>query len=279
MTVQNLKNLKFLYTSDWKFNYSFLASLKQLEEIHLGSSDDVKMIFEAKQQHGRSDLKIYLQGLLLNGLNEPAISSLCFSSKKKIITLAKNRSRLANEIPFKHLLNYSEIEHIAPEVEINVLSRFTDFDRIQVDKQVKDIERFLDFLKNFSNIVDLHFSCALPHDLFDRMPDYCAVQKLNFVYCLPPDFGFLSRLPKLIHLALSSCPIDPESVRKCLEAPNFLAMLLFKTTNRNVKIQIGYPKCFKLTFGTQMMVASHVDAVYQFIDDARRKKLKARANR
>ena len=78
--------------------------------------------------------------------------------------------RLANEILFGDFLGYSEIEHVDPELTVNLPNRFIDLNRIFVDRPVQDIERFLDFLKSF-NIVELYFRTDQPQELFDRLPD------------------------------------------------------------------------------------------------------------
>ena len=111
--------------------------------------------------------------------------------------MAENRSRLADEILFYPSLHYSAIERVDPELAIDVLSGFTDLNRIKVDE---DIERFLNVLKNFDNISDLQFQCDQPQDLFDRLPEHCAIQSLTIENVKISDFRFLSRLNHLTEL-------------------------------------------------------------------------------
>ena len=42
--------------------------------------------------------------------------------------LAKNPSRLADEIPLRHYLEYESIDHVAPELQTGFLRRFIDMD-------------------------------------------------------------------------------------------------------------------------------------------------------
>lgn len=55
---------------------------------------------------------------------------------------------------------------------------FTDLNEIKIDSSVHDTQGFLDFLKNFNNIVELSFDGGKPQDLFHRLPEQSAVQKL-----------------------------------------------------------------------------------------------------
>ena len=64
----------------------------------------------------------------------------------------------------------------------------------------QEVERFLDLLKNLDHHRGVtFFVCNQPQDLFDRLPEHSAVQKL-IIKCEVSDFRFLSRLNHLIRL-------------------------------------------------------------------------------
>ena len=75
--VKNLKNLQSLYINYYRSNDStLLSSLEQLKEIHLVQLElisDISDLFEQKEQHGRTELKVYLRGLLLSGPDDLTI--------------------------------------------------------------------------------------------------------------------------------------------------------------------------------------------------------------
>ena len=249
--VKNLKNLKYLTTGPYQIDLTLLSSLVQLKEIHLNClSEDVKTLFEQKQRYDRADLKTYSCGLLLNGPNDPAIDSLSpYFDKETLFLLAQNASRLADEIPFREYLKYSEIEGVDPEIAMELMRRSTDLSCIIVDQPVVDIERFLHLLKSFDNIKNLQFSRAQQQDLFDWLPEHSAVQFL-VIRGSSPDLRFLSRMKHIVQLNVS-CSIDAELIRKVFELP-FLWDFRFKFNNREHTIATRnsgwiHPKLFKVS--------------------------------
>ena len=221
-TVKEMKSLKVLYADSYPIDSTLLSGLKQLREIHLSDRKDVSKLFEQKQRHARADLKIYLCGLLLSGPDDPAINTLQNDFNKDTVDcLAKNPSRLADERPLCHTLYYTAIERVAPELQASLMKRFTDLEEIIVDEPVQDVQRFLDILKNLDSIVRLHFQCDQPQDLFDRLPEHCAVQDLKIFGNKHLDVRFLFRLNHLILLYVD-CWIDAGSIRKVHEENKFL---------------------------------------------------------
>ena len=185
VTVNGMKNLQVLYGLG-QIDPASLFSLEQLKEIHLQLNDGLlERLFVQKHRHSRTDLKIYLCGLLLNGPDDPAIRSLRYDftgnafNEETFGCLAENPSRLADEVPFVRTLDYSVIERVAAGTEVSLLKRFTSLTKITVSQPVKDTERFLNVLKNLHNIERLVFDCDQPQDLFDRLPEHCsAIQRL-----------------------------------------------------------------------------------------------------
>ena len=223
----DLKNLKYLHM-EWdlvEINETFLPDLEQLKEIHL--TKNVPELFEQKQRYGLSDLKIYLRGLLLEGPNDPAIDSL-EKNNELLRCLAENSSRLADEIPLHSSIDYAAIEtleSVTPESAINnILKRFTDLSKITVSSPVEDVERFLNFLKNLENITTLNFECAQPQELWDRLPEHSAVQKLTIPGPVS-DLKFLFRLKHLIRLNLGIKTGHKEFIVKILKELKFLSKL------------------------------------------------------
>ena len=279
--VKNLKNLQFLYTGRLRdIDPTFLSSLQQLKVIHLNYRGDVPELFEQKQRYGRADLKIYLRGLLLNGPDDPAINALRFSddlSRESLVCLAENRSRLADEIPFYRSLYYSHIERVASGLEVDLLKRFTDVNFLLVNCPVQDIQRFLDLLKNWENISKLSFSCDQPQDLFDRLPEHCAVQKL-ILHRAPSDLDFLFRLKHLVYLSIR-WPIDTQTVRKAFDELPVLSYFRFKYGHRTALIRIDHPKQFMARVSSQEKTVFDLNAAIEFIfgkNPSRPKKRKAK---
>ena len=161
--VEQLKNLKYLCIGRLakSIDPALLSDLDQLKEIHLDDHNSALEFFEQKRRYGRTGLKIFLFGLLLNGPGDPAVSSGYDQlSEETFVHLAENLARLADEIPLCNQLPYTAIERVAPELAINVANRFTEIYTVTLSRPVQDIERFLDFLKNFKNIGELMFDSS-----------------------------------------------------------------------------------------------------------------------
>ena len=269
--VKKLTNLQYLYTSYSSciesFDPTLLSSLKHLKEFHTNMPRDVSNLFEQKRRYERADLKIYLYGLLLNGPDDPAINAPLYSSgyltRKWFACLAENPSRLADEIPFGNRTHYSYIERVARGLEVDVLKRGTDLNSIYVGRPVQNIQRFLDLLKNCDNIVDLWFDCDQPQELFDRLPEHSAVQKLTIARP-PSDLAFLFRLKHLIHLYLSKS-IDAETVRRAFDELPVLSSFWFKRVDDFVSIEITDSGQFRATFDSQWKTVSDLNAAIEFI--------------
>ena len=247
--VEKMKNLQVLYVIFFPMDPTVLSSLQKLREIHVDELDggELEKLFEQKQRHRRTDLKVYLRGLLLNGPDDPAIHSLQYSDKDTLRYLVENPSKLADQIPFWDWLSYRHIERIAGGTEINLLKRITHLNWIRVDALVEDTERFLGILKNFDNIVRFDFwNEPQPQGLFDRLPELCTVQFLTISANSHLDVRFLFRLKQLIGLNIECCSIDAGTIRNVIEANEFLCEFRFKYLNNQVLIKIEYPKQFKV---------------------------------
>ena len=274
--VKRMKNLRYYYPSFYHFygpnDQTFLSSLEHLKEIHLQSSYNVNELFQQKQLHGRTDLKIFLCGLLLDGPDDSAIGSLDFRNESTFGRLAESSARLADEIPLHDLLLYEEIEPVAPQLAINLLKRFVDLKSIRLFDRVQDVQRFLDLLKSF-DVVELSFNGGQPQELFDRLPEHCAVQKLAIDAeddHPPEDISFLFRLKHLIRLDLSSIqPIDVQFVRKVLTKFEFLSFFMISNTNINkgMEIAIRYPKRFEIWIVNEYDEVADLEAAMQFITE------------
>ena len=261
--VPKLQSLKYLYIDDSEIDSSFMSSLKQLKQIHLSDRSDVSNFFEQKQRYGRTDLMIYLWGYLLTSAEDPIIDSVIYSAGY-LRYLTENPWRQADEMPLYDSLDYTAIEAIVAGQEMKLLERFTDLDHIRVDEPIQNIERFLVFLKNFDNLVFLHFWCPQPSDLFDRLPEN-SVQDLYINFALA-DFAFLFKLQSLICLEVN-CPVDAETVRRAFEELEFLAWFRFKHANKSVTIEAGCSKRFKVSVCEKFDKVHDLYAAIQFIEN------------
>ena len=246
--VQRMKNLKHLYYGRYTRIYiGFLSYLQKLKEIHLTKSYEAEDLFKTRQIYGRTELKIYLNGLLLNDADDPAIFDLCNFNQGGLDCLAENPSRLADEIPFCDSLEYRAIERVAPELQANLLNRCIYLFEIILLDPVQDTQRFLDLLKSLDHIVKLWFVGDQPQELFDRLPEYYAAQNLEFSHG-PSDLAFLARLEDLLYLEMR-CSIDAQTIRKVLEELKFLSFFSFEYRKKLVRIQINHPKLLKVRIG------------------------------
>lgn len=244
LEVKQLINLNYLDTNgSLKIDSTFLDDLPHLKEIHLNDRLNVPELFKQKQRCGRGDLKIYLLGYLLNDPDDRAIGSLSYPEYLDVETFAclawANDSRLANELPIVGVLDYTAIERVPPGLAIDVMNRLTRLDHILVVKRIEHpvhIRRFLDFLKRFQHIVALEFSCDQPQELFDGLPEHCAVQWLT-IYEQRPDFEFLFRLHHLVYLSVTFS-VNTEFIRRALQELRFLSYFSFKYNNRNSTIKL-----------------------------------------
>ena len=291
ITMKKLKNLKSLYTRQGPFtDPRLLSNLPCLKEIHIADDFFLSTLFEQIQRYGRSDLKLYLRGLRLNGPDDPAIGPYHPSSGENVGHLAEHSaSRLADEMPLYYTLDYTEIERVAPELAMNILTRYTDLNEVIVGSgRIQDTQRFLDFLKQFGNIVCLWFSGDEPQGLFDRLPEHCAVQSLT-IGKKPADLNFLLRLKHLIRLNLFRVKLRIEFIRKVLEEFEFLSEFNFYYNNkellkglgswqseerriiqnhRDFVVRIFYPKRFEISVvGFKMTRVSDLNDAIQFVNN------------
>lgn len=270
--VNKLKRLEYLCCGNYpeSLDQTLLSSLENLKEIHLNYTLDgrnhVTEIFEQKQRYRREDLKIYRLGCLLNGRENPMGSRL-HDFNEAIAHLGGQSTNLVDEIPLCPDFAYSAIERLAPGLELSLLSRFTDTRLLMVNEQVQDVQRFLNFLKNFGTITSLCFECGQPQELFDRLPEYCAVQFLITCKAVS-DFRFLLRLKNLVHLEFFF-PIDIKIIRKICESVSkelpFLDCLGFQYLWRSVFIKIGRSKKYEVWISSKKTEVPDLNAAIRFI--------------
>lgn len=244
--AKKLTNLKYLYTNDrLRIDSTFLSDLEQLKEIHLEHRQIVMQLFEQKQLYGRTELKIYYCGCLLNSAQDPTIHSLSdYFDEVTLDYLAKNPYRLADEIPLREWFSCSTIERSTLASDRNLLKRFTGWKGIRVDRPILDIQCFLELLKNCDHIAELSFYGEHSQYLFDRLPEFCAVQKLT-IFDAPADLDFLCELKHLVELTVSS-PANVEYIRKLLEQLPFLLSLQLYYPGKAFEIKIVGLNQFKV---------------------------------
>ena len=273
--VTTLKNLQYFYHYHYHFrpkiDRTFLSGLEQLKEVHVYSSEHADRLFEQKQRYGRTDLKIYLWGLLLNDPDDPAIDSLfeCLDEDEEaLIELASNPSRLADEIPFKESLSYPATNRVDPEVAIDIVSKFTGLTWFTVNGPVQDIERFLNILKNLPNIPNLVLWDDHPQDLFDRLPEHSALQELS-INSAPSNLEFLRRLKDLKNLDVD-CSVDVELIRNLFQELPFLSYFVFKFNNKHAAIDVirdsgwTHRKGFEVSCDSKRAKVPDLEAAIQF---------------
>ena len=260
-----LKNLKYLCVRFYGFRRidpTFLSDLEQLKAIDLKDAG-LREILEQKQRYGRTDLKVYCDGLLQNGLDGPA-------RYVDLVHLVENLSRFADVIRLYD--DYAKIECVGSGSEIAALNRFTNLSKIVVESPVQDVQRFLDLLKNLENIVDLEFWLRRdkpPQDLFDRLPEHCAVESL--ATCSPlPDLRFLFRLEHLISLTLTRpIKVEFEFVLEIFKKLKFLSHFQFRCGGEKIIIadnRKAYPRRFFVTVDRNSWLnAPDLNAAIQFI--------------
>lgn len=278
LQVKELTNLKYLYSGSAfvnRIDSQFLSRLPQLKEIHLDKHDDVLTVFKQKQEHSHSDLKIHLFGVLLNGRDDPAMSSLAhnITDEENFAYLAESSiqdSRLADEIPLCKWLTYSAIELAAPGLEMLVLGRLSDLSGLKIENEVQNIERFVEIIKTFENIYALEFSAGnQPQELFDRFPEKCGVQRLT-INCPVADCRFLFRLKNLMGLEVN-WSINTDLIRKLCEQLKFISLFAFEYKNQKVQIEIDYnqtgdrPKEFKVSIDGNRKEGLDLNAAIQHI--------------
>ena len=235
--TSNLTNLQYIHIGNRSvIDRTILSYMHQLKEFHLEDPLTLRWLFEQKQRYGRTNLKIYQRGYLLNGPDDPAISSFLVSNNEAFVRLAENPSRLADEMPFLDCIRYTAIERVARGSEVLVLKRLTELRRIVVVRPVNDIERFLEVLKNSDHLLKLEFDSDQPAALFNRLPEHCAVQWLTIRYAVP-DLEFLLRMKHLIHLDVKFS-IDAGLIRKLIEGLPFLTCFGFRYRYKYFSIEI-----------------------------------------
>ena len=264
--VKNLKSLKYLHCGQTsEIDSTLLSGLEQLKEVYLRNRVHVPELFEQKQRYGLTDLKIFLLGFLLNGPDDP------FPRFEKLkdafVHLAKNPSRLADEVPFLVYLPYVHgtmvPDGVFPESMTNILRRFTDLSMIVISRSipVQDVQRFLNLLKNLPNIVSLHFSRDQPQDLFNRLPEHLAVEYLVIDHPVA-DFRFLFKLEHLIVLDYRH-QIPAEVVQKAFEELQFLWRLKFQHLNKPVSIDKHYSNRYTVLTGEKETNVADLNAAIQ----------------
>ena len=272
--VKKLKKLKYLYFLDYMVDLTLLTDLQELEELHLQHPyRHVKKFIEQKQRYGRTDLKIFQFGLLLDDSDDERLMNRFNFGDEIFFQFVENPSRMADEIPCHNSLYYVRIERVAPEWQLSLLNRFVDLKRFFAFEPVQDVDRFLLLLKNFRHITELDFYTDQPQDLFDRLPEHCAVQRLTIKGELS-DLGFLFKLKHLIDLNLRhTCPIDAESIRKAFGELPFLSRFHFKYQHENVTKRVSieiksrnrFQVSFKLDFGQELSYVPDLNSAIELI--------------
>ena len=269
--VKNLKNLKYMHVGYLsRIDSTFLSSLEQLKELHLLSRGSIKLLFQQKQQYGRVDLKIYLDGYLLSGPDDPTIPfNWDFLLPEDFRRLTESPSRLADVIQLHDRIYYYDDKNYFPKSKINFLSRFADLKSINAQHPIRDIENFLNLLKN-CDIVELQFWGPQPQELFERLPEHCAVQRLE-ISVADPDLRHLLRLKHLIHLDIYRS-FDVETIRKVFEELPFVSLFKFLYLNKVASIESAHPEQFTASVEKGRNVhgektVSNLNAAFLFIQE------------
>lgn len=237
LDMEKFQNLKYLYCFELESNASFLPKLEQLKEIHL-SFQGLRETLRQKETYWLRNLKVYFCGLPLNNLTDldgflddyDDFDYYYISlTKERFSRYVENHSRLADEIHAFRFLEYSEIDAaISSGVPIDFWKRFVNLSMILVEKPIhsKAIPRFLQFLKDVENIASLSFKNSQPQDLFDRLPDHCALQELTISGNEHLDLEFLFRLKDLTKISISH-RIKSDFLRRLLREFEFLSEFSF----------------------------------------------------
>lgn len=258
--------LNLLYVISGRDIGSDFLKDSQLEEISIICKTTYIKILEQKQRYGR-DLKIYFRGVLTSEMGDQIFNFTSF--EEALPYMAENQSTLANEIPFFEGFQYSAIKGVEPELAVKLLIRFIDLHEIVVDESVENVHAFLNLLKSLDHIATLKFYSLQPQDLFDQLPEHCAVQKLIIsTPDPPPDFQFLFRL-KHLNFFFVELLMDADSVRKVyLELP-FISHAHFKYTgDKNVKV-LSLKEAVMITVNdkhNECLMGFNVEAIIRFID-------------
>ena len=270
--MENLKELEVLYVDRLPvIDSTLLLSLQQLKEFHTQCNSIAVELFQQKKRYNLTKLKVYFCGLLLKAPEDATRNEFgkctpgCLG-KEAFAYLAKNPSRLADEIPFYGFLRYEAIEDVASGLEVEILKRFTRLFDIRVTDTVQDVQRFLNVLKNFSNIVVVLFYGDQPQHLFDQLPEHCEVQMLTII-TPPSDLEFLFQMKHLNNLSLLGCNINSQIFRKAIEELPLLCSFNFENDYRfvNVKRKIGDTEFFNVSIHRQNTVVSGLNAVIKLI--------------
>ena len=146
---------------------------------------------------------------------------------------------------------------------MKVLKRYTDLQLIKIHKPVQDTQRFLNLLKSCNNLTEMWFLCEQPQDLFDRLPEHSALQRV-FIRNPLSDLGFIFKLKDLLLICLEF-EIDNELVRKAFDELQFLNMFWFMYRNNRVAIWYGPGGCQVQRDGKEYSVSDVSAAIEKLI--------------
>ena len=272
--MNELKNLKILYYSSEYYNSQInsmylpsLISLNNLQEIHLNNRQMTFWFLEEKLLHNRPYLKVYCNGVLLDG-DAPSVmcAKMTVNPDEYFGSLLENQSRLADEIPFCKYLHYTGIEFIDSEATISIANRLSNLEKVLVKGPVENTEHFLNFLKNFDKVASLEFLGPQPQDLFDRLPN--SLQSLT-IHSRPSNLRFLLKLNRLVRLHLD-CPVDAEFIWDVSLSLEYLSRFKFEYNEEKVTIEINRHKTrFLVSIGGYGACVSDLNAAIQLIKNPR----------
>ena len=232
----NLKNLKHLHCALKRIDPNFLADMPQLKQINVVFSQDERIfleLLEQKNKFGRADLKIAHNGFLIDPANPSSYWKGWYLDKPQLI----------DEVPYFVWIAYKRFESWDNHLAVRIFRRLTDLSGIYVYEKVQDVERLLNFLRDF-DILGLEFDYDVqPQNLFDRLPDYCAVRRLVLEYPIP-DLSFLLRLRHLISLKVS-WEVELELIRRVFNELQFISSFEFKFPENSFIKRLS-DKSFKL---------------------------------
>lgn len=231
--LKELKNLEYLYCSNMEnADDHLLASFVNLKEIHLfrNADDQIVKLIDQKQLLRKEDLRIYLNGVRLDNLEDYRNFVRKKSDKDIINIYCSGEFDLADSIPSSVTIFYDEIEKNSLYLSEKLVEKFVRLDVIYASEKVNNqanLERFISICKRAS-IIDI-FNAYLNQSFFDKLP-LIAPNVLHlelvmeFIDTKKCDFEFVLGL-KFIEYFRSVKNVPRQLIKKMLKELKYLSTL------------------------------------------------------
>ena len=279
LDVSKFENLQDISWSDYR-SAECLWDLKKLKEIHL-TGGSLKEVFDLQEKYWEEHhlyLMVYFCGLQVDYHYRDMDRLTCkdsgdyfpsnswISHVYRCVHSDKDPQKLADEfrVRYQSPMDYSKIEETVPMMPVDFWKRFANLNEIVVSEpiELKKVGRFLQFLENLESVTSLRFESRQPQDLYDRLPEHCAIQGLQISVARNLNSGFLCRLKHLINASVVY-RVSGDIILRVFKELQFIRSFTFiNRVGSSVEICLDESRRFVISVGGTQAVFKHLNKAF-----------------